>query len=217
MLRKTHGFSCSQSGCCAHVSASTISSSVPEAAGKGEAGVRQRLHLVLPFVHGVDHVQVGQSLVGELLVRELPRNHAGDAAALLEHRAGQDAHQPDAGAPVHESDTLGRHQPAQGLGFVDNPLVGSEVAAQVDADVLRVGLLTPGIRIRSFAARHPSGFLFALGHEHELGVRVDSELRDILAELLDLTRHADAHRPFQHQPRQPRRQERERADGDHAE
>ena len=62
----------------------------PEATGKGETGVGQRLHLVLPFMHRVDHVQAAQALVGEVLICELPRDDTGDDPAVL-----QDAHQSD--------------------------------------------------------------------------------------------------------------------------
>ncbi len=61
---------------------------------------------------------------------------AGDTAAVRKDGIGQDPHQPDAGAAVNQPNPFRRHQAAQGLGLFDIPLLVSDVAGQVDADVL---------------------------------------------------------------------------------
>ena len=80
-----------------------------EPAGQGDASLRQLLHQLLALVHRVDFEELAESLVGELLIRQLPGNHADDEAAALEHSVGQHPHQSGARAAVHQPDAFGRH------------------------------------------------------------------------------------------------------------
>ena len=86
---------------------------------------------------GVDSkMQMAQPRVGDVLVRQMSRDDAGDAAAVRKDRISHGAHQPDVSAAVHQPDPLRRHQAAHGLGLFDISLLASDVVPQVDTDAL---------------------------------------------------------------------------------
>ena len=72
------------------------------AAGKRDEAVGARRHRRLALVHRVDHHELAEAVVGDLLGDQRARDDADDLAAALEHRIGDRPHQPDAGAAVHQ-------------------------------------------------------------------------------------------------------------------
>ena len=86
----------------AHVRISHSSSKRAEAAGEGDEAVGQVGHHRLALVHRTDDPQLGEALVGDLPAHEGLRDDADDLAAGGQHGVGQDAHQADVAAAVHE-------------------------------------------------------------------------------------------------------------------
>lgn len=81
-----------------------------ETARQRDECIRQARHHGLTFVHGRNDVQLAQAIVGDFLLDEGLRNHPDDASACLERRVGNNAHQPDIGAAVHDADAAHREQ-----------------------------------------------------------------------------------------------------------
>ncbi len=63
---------------------------------------------LLALVHGLDHVQLGQLLAGQLPALERLRNHADDLAAGAQRRIGDRTHQAYATAAVDQRDAASR-------------------------------------------------------------------------------------------------------------
>src|SRR6266404_2738944 len=76
----------------------------PEPARQPDEAVGELRHERLPLVHARNDPEVGEPLVRDLLRRERPRNDADHLAAGLQHRIGDDAHEPDTATAVDESD-----------------------------------------------------------------------------------------------------------------
>ena len=83
---------------------SNSSSRVPDAAGQRHERVGELGHLRLALVHGVDLDEPGQAPVCDLAVDQLARDHADDLAAGGQRGVGDQAHQPDPRAAVHDAD-----------------------------------------------------------------------------------------------------------------
>ena len=78
----------------------------PEAAGERHEGIRLHEHQMFALMHGVDHDQllhIDQHVFAEV---EEGGNDAGDVAAIVEHGAGDLAHQPDTAAAIDEADAF---------------------------------------------------------------------------------------------------------------
>src|SRR4051794_5692469 len=85
----------------------------PHAAGQRHERVRELGHQRLALVHRVDHPQIGQPGVRDLAVDQRLRDHADHAAAALQRRVGDGAHQTDARAAVDELDATLREPVAE--------------------------------------------------------------------------------------------------------
>ena len=72
------------------------------AAGQRRKRVGKRRHHRLPLVHRPDDAKVRQGGVSDLTRLQAIGDHADDIAAGLEHRVGDDAHQADMAAAVHQ-------------------------------------------------------------------------------------------------------------------
>ena len=89
-----------------------------DAARQGDEGIRPVEHQLLALVHVLDDDQLVGIAQHALTLGQEARNDARHAAAVLEHGAGQLAHQAEAAAAVDEADiVLGNQLPelARGL------------------------------------------------------------------------------------------------------
>ncbi len=84
----------------------------PDAAGKRHERVGELEHEHLAVVHRIDLDQLTKALVGHLTPEDAAWDDADDATALGERGVGDDAHETDRTAAVHEGETLGRDAPA---------------------------------------------------------------------------------------------------------
>ena len=105
-----------------------------EPAGKSDEGVRQLRHQRLALVHRAHDAHVRDLRVGDLPVHERARDHAGDLAALGEHRVGERAHQAHAAAAVHHPDSVGHEQPRELGGGLRVLRPGAGAGSTEDAD-----------------------------------------------------------------------------------
>ena len=88
-----------------------------QASGQRDEAVDERRHRGLALVHGAHDAQLGQAGVSELARDERLRDDADGLAAPLEHRVGDDAHEPDGAAAVDQPelarDQLGAEAPGR--------------------------------------------------------------------------------------------------------
>src|SRR5262247_2068678 len=107
-----------------------------EASGQRDEAVDERGHGGLALVHRADDAQLGEPRVRELARNERLRDDSDRFAAGLEHRVGDDAHQPDGAAAVDQPelarDQLGAEAP--GRGGIGRPRAFGRAAE--DADTL---------------------------------------------------------------------------------
>ena len=73
------------------------------AAGQGDERVGQVGHPGLALVHGADQLEPGQAGVSDLALDEVLRQYADHLAARCQRRVGQQAHQADVRAAVHDA------------------------------------------------------------------------------------------------------------------
>jgi len=131
------------------------------ASGQRDEAVRQLRHQGLPFMHGADHMEPGEPVMGLFLVHESPGHDADDAAPRGKGGVGEDPHQADIGPTVDERDgALGQQLP-QVPGLLAVGLLATRRGTTVDADALDVHASTPITNAaggaRAAPARRPGG------------------------------------------------------------
>src|SRR5262249_10607751 len=76
------------------------------ATGESDERVGERGHLSLAFVHGVDHMQVGELVMGEFAVDQVPGHDADDLTPGVEDCVSEHAHEPHPAPAVDDGESL---------------------------------------------------------------------------------------------------------------
>lgn len=80
-----------------------------ETTRQGDEGVTQIRHEGLAFVHGMDDVQLSDSVVGQFAVDQRLWDDADHLTFVFEYRVGEDTHESDIPAAVDEAERLFGH------------------------------------------------------------------------------------------------------------
>jgi len=85
----------------------------PAAARQGDNRVGQLGHQRLALVHGLDHVQLGATGMGNLMLYQPVGDHADHRAAAGQRSVGQRSHQAHPRAAIDDLEVACREQPAE--------------------------------------------------------------------------------------------------------
>ncbi len=107
-----------------------------EASGQRDEGVGLLRHQGLARVHGIDQMQLADTVVGNFKVHKYLRNDADDAASGGERGLGDGAHQTDSRASIDEADIAGCERASEEFGCGDVCGVNAVSAGAVDGYVL---------------------------------------------------------------------------------
>ena len=116
-------------------------------------------HHALALVHGLRHVQFGQSAVRQLFAHQRLGDDADGLAASLHHGIGDRAHDAHAGAAVDQSDALARHRAPEFARGFDVNVLAARVRAAINAEVSQIHGYAMGSfarRVQSAVAGRPS-------------------------------------------------------------
>jgi hypothetical protein len=113
---------------------SNSSSSVPRPPGEGDEAVRELRHRGFALVHRAHDTQVGERVVRHFAVHQALWDDAGHLDPGRRGFLGDDAHQPDAGAAVHQPQPAPGEQPRHRAGGLHIGRVPSEARAEKDTD-----------------------------------------------------------------------------------
>ncbi len=105
-----------------------------DAAGQRDEGVCLLEHQHLSLMHVFGDDELGQLCHRALAALQEARNDPGDAAAAVEHRAGERSHEADGAAAIDEAHARIRHGTAEGAGRFLVGRVGPEPRAAINAN-----------------------------------------------------------------------------------
>lgn len=81
-----------------------------EAARKSNCGVGKIGHDRLAFVHGINHVELSETLMGHFPLGDPVRKYAGDSATCFQNRVSQQPHESDRSTAIDEFDVSTRER-----------------------------------------------------------------------------------------------------------
>lgn len=115
-----------------------------KAAGQGEEGAREIGHEGFAFVHGGDHVHLGEAGVGDFQIGEGAGDDPDDAASSGEAGIGEDSHQSDISASVDQRQAALGEESSYGTGALAIGGVAARTRAAKDAEGFEHGSIVNG-------------------------------------------------------------------------
>ena len=114
----------------------------PDAPGQRQKRRGSAGHHGLPLVHVAHDVQLGQSMMGDLLDRQRLWNHPDRLASSLEDRVGHDSHQPHPAAAVYQAETVTGDRPAHLCRRLGKPRINTQADPQYTQRFFSMSMMT---------------------------------------------------------------------------